>query len=67
MSLEKQRALWRIEKVSECIGRSRSWIRDAVKRGDFPAPLKLSTRCTRWDSIAVGRWIDAQIEGVEAK
>lgn len=62
MTLDTQRALLRIERVSERIGRSRSWIWEAVKRGDFPAPIKLSTRCTRWDSLAVGRWIDAQLD-----
>ena len=66
MTLEKHRALQRIEQVSERIGRSKSWIWDAVKRGDFPSPVRLSTRCTRWDSLAVDQWIEAQLSGMEA-
>ena len=29
-----------------------------VKRGDFPAPTKLSTRVTAWRSEDVRRWVD---------
>ena len=61
MTLERKRALERIEQVSERIQRSRSWIWDAVRRGEFVAPIRLSTRCTRWDSSAVDQWIDQQL------
>lgn len=46
--------------VSSRIGRGRTWIHSAVKRGAFPAPVRLSSRCTRWDSIEVDRWIAEQ-------
>lgn len=58
------RALLRIEQVMERIQRGRSWVWAAVQRGDFPAPHRLSPRCTRWDSSAVERWIEQQLEGV---
>lgn len=61
MAIEKKRALERIEQVSERIQRGRSWIWAAVRRGEFPAPVRLSTRCTRWDSQAVDGWIEDRL------
>lgn len=46
--------------VSSRIGRGRTWIHNAVKTGAFPAPVRLSSRCTRWDSHEIDAWIDAQ-------
>jgi len=51
------RSLLKIEQVSERIQLGRSWIWGAVKQGVFPAPQRLSNRCTRWDSFAVDEWI----------
>lgn len=59
----KNRTLERIEQVSERIQLGRSWIWAAVKRGEFPAPQKLSTRCSRWDSNLVDAWIDSRLDG----
>lgn len=56
------RSLLRIEQVMERIQRGRSWIWLAVQRGAFP-PRRLSPRCTRWDSKAVERWIEDQLNG----
>ena len=49
-----------VQQVGSRIGRSRSWIWGAVRRGEFPAPARLSARCTRFDSYAVDRWIADQ-------
>ena len=49
-----------VVQVSGRTGRGKTWIWTAVKRGEFPAPVRLSTRCTRWDSYAVDKWIDEQ-------
>ncbi len=59
------RSLLKIEQVSERIQLGRSWIWGAVKRGAFPAPQKLSNRCTRWDSFQVERWISEQFAKAE--
>lgn len=56
-----------VRQVGERIGRSKSWIHDAMKRGEFPAALRLSTRCTRWKSTDVDQWIEAQFSGMGAK
>ena len=52
-----------IEQVMERITRRRSWIYSAVRRGDFPQPVRLSTRFTRWDSREVDRWIEQRLQG----
>jgi prophage regulatory protein len=57
-------SLLRIEQVMEQIQRGRSWVWAAVQRGDFPAPRRLSPRCTRWDSRAVDQWIEQQLAEV---
>jgi len=49
-----------VRQVAARIGRGSSWIWAAVRRGDFPAPRRLSPRCTRWDSRAVDQWIEQQ-------
>ena len=50
-----------VNQVGERIGRSKSWIHAAIQRGEFPAGIRLSSRCTRWDSFAVDRWIEQQL------
>lgn len=52
-----------VNQVGARIGRGASWIWGAVRRGEFPAPRKLSRRCTRWSSVEVDRWIDQQLQG----
>lgn len=49
-----------VRQVGARINRGTSWVWAAVRRGDFPAPCRLSPRCTRWDSRAVDRWIEQQ-------
>ena len=53
-----------VRQVAARIGRGSSWIWAAVRRGDFPAPRRLSQRCTRWDSRAVDQWIEQQFAEV---
>ncbi len=59
----RTRSMLDIRTVGARIGRGPSWIWDAVKRGDFPKPVRFSSRCTRWDSLLIDRWIDQQFEG----
>lgn len=56
-------ALLRIDQVSALVQYGRSSIWAMVKRGDFPSPVRLSRRCTRWDSRAVNQWIQQQFAG----
>jgi len=40
----------------EAIGMSRSWIYEAIRRGEFPAPITIGARAVAWDSVAVAEW-----------
>ena len=35
-------------RVLACIGMGNTWLHEAVKRGDFPAPVKLGARAVGW-------------------
>ncbi len=46
----------RIKQVIAATGMSRSWLYEAVKRGDFPAPIALGSRAVAWDAADVAAW-----------
>ena len=54
-------ALLRIDQVAERVQYGRSSIWAMVKAGTFPAPVKLSRRCTRWTNVQVDEWIQQRI------
>lgn len=56
-----------VRQVGGRIGKSASWIWGAVKRGEFPSPARLSSKCTRWNSAHVDAWIEAQFSGKGTK
>ena len=58
--INQPRRMEDVTQVGARIGRGKSWIHAAVLRGEFPAPARLSSRCTRWDSFSVDRWIEEQ-------
>ncbi|ROT44920.1 hypothetical protein CHR62_10090 [Pusillimonas sp. NJUB218] len=45
------------KEVAHLLGASRSWPWKLVQTGKFPAPIKLSARCTRWRLSAVREWM----------
>ena len=47
----------RLPQVKARIGMGRSWIYAAMKRGDFPAPVRLSIRAVGWRVADVDAWI----------
>lgn len=53
-------SLLTVEQVMARIQHGKSWIYLACKEGRFPPPAKLSTRCTRWNSLHVDQWIESQ-------
>ena len=54
-------SLLRIDQVAERVQYGRSSIWAMVKAGTFPAPVKLSRRCTRWTNVQVDEWIRQRI------
>ncbi len=58
--LQMQDALLKISTVTQATGLSRASIYRRLAAGTFPAPVRLSTRCTRWQAADVRAWIQAQ-------
>ena len=46
----------RLKEVLAICGKSRSSVYDAIKRGDFPKPVKLSGRSSAWIKSEVEQW-----------
>jgi prophage regulatory protein len=54
--------LLRLFQVESLVGLRKSSIYDAIKRGDFPQPVKLSRRAVCWPESAVQAWIQSRIK-----
>lgn len=59
---EQLRSFLRLKQVKAVTGMSRSWIYDAIRRGEFPASIALSSRAVAWDSVAVAGWQERRIQ-----
>lgn len=53
-------ALLKIQTVVAVTGLSESSIRRKVAAGEFPAPVKDGSRCTRWVAVQVQNWLRAK-------
>ena len=47
-----------IKQVAERAQRCRASIYNDIKRGTFPAPVKVGPRATRWRETEVDEWIE---------
>jgi prophage regulatory protein len=56
-------ALLRLPEVSRLTGLSRSALYARIARGEFPAPVKLGPRASRWRLSAIQLWMDGLKEG----
>ncbi len=56
-------ALLPISVVEELIGLRKSAIYRRVACGDFPEPMRLSSKCSRWRAGDVAAWLEAQGAG----
>ena len=52
------RGVMRIGQVTRLVGLSRSWVYDAMTRGEFPQQIKLSRRAVAWRTKDVLAWLD---------
>jgi prophage regulatory protein len=59
---EQLRSFLRIKQVKEVTGMSRSWLYEAIRRGEFPPPIALGLRAVAWDAAAVARWQAERIQ-----
>jgi prophage regulatory protein len=54
-------SLLRLKEVKSATGMSRSWIYEAVRCREFPAPINLGARAVGWLAHEVNAWIAARI------
>ena len=47
-------------RVLALIGMRNTWLHEAVKRGDFPAPVMLGARAVGWRRADVETWLAAR-------
>jgi len=59
--MEKERML-KIREVSKQVGVCRSLIYLWIQRGEFPPPVKLTPKASRWPESCVQKWIALKIE-----
>jgi len=52
--------LLRVREVSALVCLSKSTIYALIKRGAFPAPIKLAARTSAWSEEEILAWIDAR-------
>jgi prophage regulatory protein len=45
----------------ERVGYRKSQLYDLIRRGEFPAPVKIGARAVAWDAAAVESWIRDRI------
>ena len=48
------------QEVERMVGLSRSTIYDAMRRGDFPLPLKVGPKAVRWRSSEIEAWVESR-------
>lgn len=53
--------LLRLPDVEALVGLRKSAIYEAVKKGEFPPPVKLSRRAVCWPNSAIVQWIEDRI------
>jgi prophage regulatory protein len=60
-TLTSKKKILRVPIVCYKIGMSRAWLYAAIKSGEFPPPLQLSSRSIGWEESLVDSWIDSRL------
>lgn len=58
--------LLRLRDVESMVGLRKSSIYDAMRRGEFPAAVKLSRRAVCWSESSIRDWIQGRINAARA-
>jgi len=61
-ALQISDALLKIRTVQDLVGLGKTTVYKKCAEGDFPAPIKQGTRCTRWRAGDVQAWLQAQAQ-----
>ena len=48
------------QEVERRVGLTRSTIYDAMRRGEFPLPLKVGPKAVRWRSSEIEAWVESR-------
>ena len=56
------RSFLRLRQLKAITGMSRTWIYDAIQRGDFPKPVALGARAVGWLDSDVDAFIQARVD-----
>lgn len=59
-ALQLADALLRLKTVTQATGLSSATVYRKLAAGDFPEPVRLGARCTRWKAADLRAWIRAQ-------
>jgi prophage regulatory protein len=57
----------RLPEVLALCGKSRSSVYAAIKKGEFPAPVKLSTRSSAWIRSEIAAWAESRVKASRAE
>lgn len=57
----------RLPEVVALSGKSRSSIYAAIKKGEFPAPVKLSIRSSAWIRSEIAAWAESRVKASRAE
>lgn len=58
---EQLQTFLRLKQVKALTGFSRSWIYEAIHRGDFPAPIPIGARAVAWPENSIAAWQASRI------
>ena len=62
MERTQPQSLLPIRSVQAQTNLGRTKIYDLIRKGDFPAPIKLGARTARWPAAAIDAWIQKKID-----
>jgi prophage regulatory protein len=58
---EQLQTFLRLKQVKALTGLSRSWIYEAIRRGDFPHPIPIGARAVAWPEQSIAIWQQRRI------
>lgn len=57
----------RLPMVMERVGFGRSQIYKMIQRGEFPAPVKLSSQVSGWEESKIEEWLQGKIRKAQGR
>lgn len=62
----RRRALIRMPRVQEITGNGKSWIYAAIRRREFPAPVRCGPKNVAWVEDEIYAWVEQRIAEADA-